>query len=95
MCPVFDACALLRLATKILRSIPWLFFGGKRKRKGGNLFGLSPRQLRALLVVLQMAVAETEHQNATFTLIKAVVSQRVMLPEVCWGNIYTKFICIC
>ncbi|CAM9997363.1 unnamed protein product, partial [Laminaria digitata] len=55
---------------------------GKRKKKGGNLFGLSPRQLRALLVVLQMAVAETEHQNATFTLIKAVVSQRIMLPEV-------------
>lgn len=61
--------------------------GGKRKKKGGSLFGLSPRQLRALLVVLQMAVAETEHQNATFTLIKAVVSQRIMLPEVRWGNI--------
>lgn len=55
---------------------------GGRKRKAGNLFGLSPKQLRALLVVLQMAVAETEHQNATFTLIKAVVSRKVMLPEV-------------
>ena len=59
--------------------------GGKGKRKGvrgRGLFGLSPKQLRALLVVLQMAVAETEHQNATFTLIKAVVSRQVMLPEV-------------
>lgn len=55
---------------------------GKKKGRGGNLFGLSTKQLRALLVVLQMAVAETEHQNATFTLIKAVVSRRVMLPEV-------------
>lgn len=58
--------------------------GGKRgRRRRGNLFGLSTKQLRALLVVLQMAVAETEHQNATFTLIKAVVSQKVVLPEVC------------
>lgn len=55
---------------------------GRRKGRGGGLFGLSPKQLRALLVVLQMAVAETEHQNATFALIKAVVARRVMLPEV-------------
>ena len=55
---------------------------GRRKEKAGKLFGLSPKQLRALLVVLQMAVAETEHQNATFALIKAVVSRKVMLPEV-------------
>lgn len=55
---------------------------GKRKGRRGGLFGLSPKQLRALLVVLQMAVVETEHQNATFTLIKAVVSRQVMLPEV-------------
>ncbi|CAB1098209.1 unnamed protein product [Ectocarpus sp. CCAP 1310/34] len=55
---------------------------GRRKGRGGGLFGLSPKQLRALLVVLQMAVAETEHQNATFGLIKAVVARRVMLPEV-------------
>ncbi|CAN0258725.1 unnamed protein product [Ectocarpus sp. 6 AP-2014] len=55
---------------------------GRRKGRGGGLFGLAPKQLRALLVVLQMAVAETEHQNATFTLIKAVVARRVMLPEV-------------
>lgn len=56
--------------------------GGRRRKRGGNLFGLSSKQLRALLVVLQMAVVEMEHQNATFTLIKAVVSQQVMLPEV-------------
>lgn len=56
--------------------------GGRRKGRGGGLFGLSSKQLRALLVVLQMAVAETEHQNATFTLIKAVVARKVMLPEV-------------
>lgn len=54
----------------------------KGKRGGGNLFGLSAKQLRALLVVLQMAVAETEHQNASFALIRAVVVQKVMLPEV-------------
>ncbi|CAM9794656.1 unnamed protein product, partial [Ectocarpus sp. 12 AP-2014] len=46
------------------------------------LFKSQVQQLRALLVVLQMAVAETEHQNATFGLIKAVVARRVMLPEV-------------
>ncbi|CAM9912776.1 unnamed protein product, partial [Hapterophycus canaliculatus] len=55
---------------------------GRRKGRGGGLFGLSSKQLRALLVVLQIVVAETEHQNATFTLIKAVVSRKVMLPEV-------------
>lgn len=60
----------------------------KRRRKGGGggggggLFGLSPKQMRALLVVLQMAVAETEHQNATFGLIKAIVSKKIVLPEV-------------
>lgn len=64
---------------------------GGRRRKAGNLFGLSPKQLRALLVVLQMAVAETEHQNATFTLIKAVVSRKVMLPEVR----VSKTVCCC
>ena len=60
--------------------------GAKRKnrrgRKRDNVFGLSAKQLRALLMVLKMAVAETEHQNATFTLIKVVVSRKVMLPEV-------------
>lgn len=61
--------------------------GAKREGKGGRqsgLFGLSTKQLRALLVVLQMAVTEMEHQNATFTLIKVVVSRKVMLPEVSW-----------
>lgn len=59
--------------------------GGKtkmNKRKKTSFFGLSPRQMRALLVVLQMAVAETEHQNATFGLIKAVVAKRIVMPEV-------------
>lgn len=63
--------------------------GVKREGKGGrqsSLFGLSTKQLRALLVVLQMAVSEMEHQNATFTLIKVVVSRKVMLPEVSWGG---------
>lgn len=64
---------------------------GKRKGRGGGLFGLSPKQLRALLVVLQMAVAETEHQNATFMLIKAVVSRQVMLPEVRFFHVCTLF----
>ncbi|CAM9574939.1 unnamed protein product, partial [Ectocarpus sp. 4 AP-2014] len=49
---------------------------------GGGPFGLSPKQLGALVVVLPMAVAETEHQHATFGLIKAVVARRAMLPEV-------------
>lgn len=65
---------------------------GKRKGRGGSLFGLSPKQLRALLVVLQMAVAETEHQNATFTLIKAVVSRQVMLPEVRFSLNVLRFV---
>lgn len=56
--------------------------GARGKKRTGNLFGLSAKQLRALLVVLQMAVAETEHQNASFALIKAVVVRKVMLPEV-------------
>ncbi|CAM9981843.1 unnamed protein product [Ectocarpus sp. 13 AM-2016] len=62
---------------------------GRRKGRGGGLFGLSPKQLRALLVVLQMAAAETEHQYATFGLIKAVVARRVMLPEVLY-DLMTK-----
>ncbi|CBJ27113.1 conserved unknown protein [Ectocarpus siliculosus] len=62
--------------------------GGIRGEMGQTCFKAlsmlfkSQVQLRALLVVLQMAVAETVHQNATFTLIKAVVARRVMLPEV-------------
>lgn len=70
--------------------------GRKRRRRGGSggggggLFGLSAKQMRALLVVLQMAVAETEHQNATFGLIKAIVSKKIMLPEV--GE---DFVCVC
>ncbi|CAM9407566.1 unnamed protein product [Choristocarpus tenellus] len=60
---------------------------GKKKRKNGvgvgeGMFGLDTQQLRALLVLLQVAVAESEHQNATFALIKAIVAKRVMLPEV-------------
>lgn len=63
--------------------------GAKGEGKGGrqsSLFGLSTKQLRALLVVLQMALTEMEHQNATFTLIKVVVSRKVMLPEVSQGG---------
>ncbi|CAM9433513.1 unnamed protein product, partial [Discosporangium mesarthrocarpum] len=60
---------------------------GKEKRKkkgqiGKAMFGLNAKQMRALLVLLQVAVAETEHQHATFSLIKAIVAQRIVLPEV-------------
>ncbi|CAM9357727.1 unnamed protein product [Chrysoparadoxa australica] len=45
-------------------------------------FGLEPRQMRALLSLLHEAVVQPDHQHATFTLIRAIVSRKVMLPEV-------------
>lgn len=68
--------------------------GGRRSRRSGDgLLGLSPKQMRALLVVLQIAVAETEHQNATFGLIKAVVSKKVLLPEVRGSALCLPILC--
>jgi U3 small nucleolar RNA-associated protein 20 len=48
--------------------------------KGSNL-PLTTHQMQALISLLQSAVMESEHHNATFSLIKAIIVKKYISPE--------------